>query len=33
MFESAGEVLQYEAREPEFDALFQPPPKTAAFSC
>jgi hypothetical protein len=31
--EYAGEKLQYEAREPESDALPQPPPKIAAFSC
>jgi hypothetical protein len=33
MSESAGERLQYEAREPEFDVKPQSPPKNAAFSC
>jgi hypothetical protein len=32
-FETAGELLQFEAREPESDVLLQLPPKTAAFSC
>jgi hypothetical protein len=33
MTENAGELPQLEAREPELDVLFQPPPKNAAFSC